>query len=422
MEKEKVDLVRAWKYYVKKANAKILYTEINAKEWYEVYLYNRDKKELIRVKWNWIALFEKGRYYVLEYSKEKNKLYYYDVEEKEWKFGKELQSWVNIAGVAEDLREMENWSYYKSVLWIKIDITPLNVSRAGFDGIIAALKDELWELWDMLSLTELKALAESVYKIWKKAWNRDWAYFEAMAKNLWWEAKELYEWIKYVINNVPTILGDLNMYQNTYLWSYLSTSLVLLVVWPSKILKVAKLWKVADKLKKWWKVLSKWMVKLLLKIRTIKLLMKAKVKRGLWKIFTWYERQVKKLNWWLQQYPRYNFAYAMEHGGYNRIYQDIAKAEKEGNAMKMWGRKESWGKIPEKSIEEIKKSIRSLESKIREHEEKIQALKNWSYEIDVSKIKWDPEKYKQWLLKHWEKEIETFRKEIEKKKKFLKDN
>ena len=105
---------------------------------------------------------------------------------------------------------------------------------------------------------------------------------------------------------------------------------------------------------------------------------------------------------------------------YARAWELVRKIEKVDKWNRLWKVKEFLGKIGgKKSKKEIEKSIKSLEKKIEEHEEKIKLLKEWKYQIDTSKIKWDPEKYKEWLLKHWEKEIKTFKREIEKEKKNL---
>ena len=69
------------------------------------------------------------------------------------------------------------------------------------------------------------------------------------------------------------------------------------------------------------------------------------------------------------------------------------------------------------SIEQLQKGIQSLEDRISDHNDKIAHPEN----IDMSQAKGDPEQWKQGLLNHWQKEIQTFQKEIDKKQSQIQD-
>jgi len=73
-----------------------------------------------------------------------------------------------------------------------------------------------------------------------------------------------------------------------------------------------------------------------------------------------------------------------------------------------------------KKINEARRKINSLNKKIEEHKNKISDMKKWIYKIDPTKVKWDFEKYKKWLIPHWEKEIRGFSTQINKTKVILK--
>jgi len=72
-------------------------------------------------------------------------------------------------------------------------------------------------------------------------------------------------------------------------------------------------------------------------------------------------------------------------------------------------------------IDSLKKWIRSLEEQISKHYENIEKLKEWIYKLDYSKIKWDTNKYLEWLPKHWQKEINEFKNQIINKEQMIKD-
>lgn len=73
----------------------------------------------------------------------------------------------------------------------------------------------------------------------------------------------------------------------------------------------------------------------------------------------------------------------------------------------------------EEKIRQTEKSIKKYERRIIEHEQKIKDLENWIYYIDPSKIKWDFDKYKEWLIKHWKTDIEILKWNMEKELKIL---
>ena len=68
------------------------------------------------------------------------------------------------------------------------------------------------------------------------------------------------------------------------------------------------------------------------------------------------------------------------------------------------------------SKDQLEKSITTLGKRINEHQEKILKLKNGTYEIDTQKVNWDLNKYKNGLLRHWEKEVKTLSNNREKAK------
>jgi len=128
-------------------------------------------------------------------------------------------------------------------------------------------------------------------------------------------------------------------------------------------------------------MIEKWLKLLLKKIRLIKELVSLRIKRWVWKVFELYEWELENLKIWINKYPNYPYNYAFANGWYNKIYKDISKAEKEGKAMKMWG-KGSW---KNKFIRMKKNEImRRFERMWRVKEKK----KPWVYEYKSPDGKW----------------------------------
>jgi len=72
------------------------------------------------------------------------------------------------------------------------------------------------------------------------------------------------------------------------------------------------------------------------------------------------------------------------------------------------------GEYDKQSNKQLGKSKQSFEKRVSEHENKIK-----NPDIDPAKIKGDPIKYQEGLIKHWKKEIQTFKNEIDKISKLL---
>ncbi len=73
-----------------------------------------------------------------------------------------------------------------------------------------------------------------------------------------------------------------------------------------------------------------------------------------------------------------------------------------------------------KKIKSLKKWIKSYENEIQIHLNKIKNLKNWTYKIDMNKIKWDYEKDKQGLINKWNTEVKAFKKWVNDNKENIK--
>jgi hypothetical protein len=164
----------------------------------------------------------------------------------------------------------------------------------------------------------------------------------------------------------------------------------LLVVNPVKILKWAKLAKVVNKLKLQKVLLWVKLVKLLETIRLLKKIVWLKIEKWIWKIFLWYDWQVEKINSFINLYPRYNYALAFSSGWwYSRIYNDIKKAEKAGNAKTLYGKVEVWFKwkvfIEWNILEKIEKVIEHV-------------------------MKWGIKKKKSWYEYEWIHSLNEFKK------------